>query len=378
MRLEKKEKNQRRPRLITYLKDRHNYSMEVNMLFLVHSSMVFLFLVSFAGTSLLNAYPDARILWIVGILFSIINMEICLIESYYEFSKKMTSMVFAYLFVPLGLYYSKSIVTPSILYSYLALLMVNIISTGRMRWIYSSSIVTMVVIFAFLELQGDNASDSLLISDQIYILWICFFTVIALITTLLLQVITSYLVKYNNEIRKKNSDLHTISIMDALTSLFNKRYFDDCISQVLNSHKLVGDSVALLLIDIDNFKQYNDFYGHYEGDNCLKLLAHVFRLSLYRKTDMVFRIGGDEFAVLLLNVKEREVDYIAKRIHDELANQQLEHCQSTVSKYVTLSIGATVVSGSIAYSSEEIIKKADAALYKSKGKGRNCTTVSSF
>jgi len=376
--LEKRYKNQRKFKIITYLKDRQNYSMEVNMLFLVHCSMVFLFLVSFAGTSLLNAYPEARILWIVGILFSIINMEICLIESHYAFSKKMTSMVFAYLFVPLGLYYSKSIVTPSILYSYLALLMVNIISTGRMRWIYSSSIVFMVVIFAVFELRGNNASDSILISDQIYILWIWFFTVIAMITTLLMQVITSYLVKYNIEIRKKNSELHTMSIMDSLTSLFNKRYFDECISQILNSRKLVGDSVALLLIDIDNFKQYNDFYGHYEGDNCLKLIAHVFQLSLYRKTDMVFRIGGDEFAVLLLNVKESEVDNIAKRIHEELAYQHLEHCQSKVSKYVTLSIGATIICDSRAYSIEEIIKKADNALYESKCKGRNCTTVYSF
>lgn len=376
--MEKKEKNQRRLRLITYSKDWQKYSMEVNILFLVHCSMVFLFVISFIGTSLLNVYPEARILWIVGTLFSLINMEICLIESRFKLSKKMTLMAFTFLFVPLGLFYSNSIVTPSILYAYLALLMVNMISTSMIRWIYSASIVFMVVICAVFELVLNTGSETILITDQIYILWICFFTVIAIITTLLMQVITSYLIKYDIDIQKKNSELYTISILDPLTSLFNRRYFDDCISQILNSRKLVGDSVALLLIDIDYFKQYNDFYGHYEGDNCLKLLAHVFKLSLYRKTDMAFRIGGDEFAVLLLNVKESEVDNIAKRIHVELANQRLEHCQSRVSKYVTLSIGATIVSGSRAYSSEEIINKADTALYESKGNGKNNTTVNSF
>lgn len=362
-------------RIFSYGRERDTYSLEVKLLFLVHCSIAILCIISLIGTFLLNKYPDAQILWILGIIYSLINMEICLNEKYYKYSKMISPVVFTFLFLPLGLIISGSIITPSVLYAFFALMIVNLIVMGKMRIFYSSSIILIVIAYTIHELGVNNFNETILVTRGVYVLWIFFFTVISILLTILMCVIFRNLKKYNEIINEKNIELYSDSIRDGLTTLYNKRHFDQYIVQVFNNNKRADDSVALIMLDIDDFKLYNDHYGHLEGDLCLKIIADVLKRALEGITDKIFRIGGEEFAILLQSVNENDIKKISDRIHEELSKEKLEHLHSEHSKCVTLSIGALVIKDNKDYTIKEAVKKADMALYESKKKGKNCYTI---
>ncbi len=162
--------------------------------------------------------------------------------------------------------------------------------------------------------------------------------------------------------------MEQMSITDALTSLYNRRYFDQVFPQKLkeqNTSKLV-----LAIIDIDFFKQYNDIYGHQAGDKTLKKVAKILNNSLFREGDMVFRLGGEEFG-MLFNVKNKEdVINIANNTLNNILNAKIEHKGSKVNQYVTISLGMYIIEKT--ETSEHIIyQKADELLYEAKKTGRN-------
>ncbi len=362
-------------KILSYGADKDKYSLEVNILFLVHCSIAILSLISLIGTTLLNRFPEARIMWVLGIVYSLINMELSLNEKYYKLSKMLSPIVFTYVFLPAGLIISGSIITPSVLYAFFALLIVNLIVMGKQRLIYSISIILIVITYTIHELGANNFSETIIVPRGVYILWICFFTAISILLTILMCVIFRYFKKYNELINERNIELYSDSIRDGLTTLYNKRHFDEYIVQVFNSNKRADDSVALIMLDIDDFKKYNDHYGHLEGDLCLKTIADVLKRSLDGITDKIFRIGGEEFAIILYCVNEIDINKITEKIHEELYKENMEHLHAEHSQCVTLSIGALVLKGDNGYTIKEVVKKADMALYESKKKGKNCSTI---
>lgn len=367
-----KEEKFKNLRILSYGSEKYKFSLEVNILFLVHCSIAALFFISLIGTILLNQYSEARIMWVLGIVYSLINMELCLNEKYYKYSKMLSPIVFTYLFLPAGLIISGSIITPSVLYAFFALMIVNLIAKGNMRLIYSTSIILMVISYTLYELGSNNFNDTIIVTREVYVLWICFFTAISILLTILMSVIFRDLKKYDEIIKDKNIELYSNSIRDGLTTLYNKRYFDEYIIQVFNNNKRADDSVALIMLDIDDFKKYNDKYGHLEGDLCLKTVADVLKRALDGITDKIFRIGGEEFAIILYCVNEIDINKIAEKIHEELSKENMELLHS---ERVTLSIGALVLKGNNGYTIKEVIKKADMALYESKKKEKNCSTI---
>jgi len=160
-------------------------------------------------------------------------------------------------------------------------------------------------------------------------------------------------------------------IIDALTGIYNRRYFNDSLPRAINMAKRDRKYFSFLILDIDHFKQYNDTYGHQEGDNALIQVAASLKKSLSRASDMCFRLGGEEFGVLFESLDPKEAYLFADKIRENVQDLKIEHKNNSASKYLTISIGLVTKSPSLELNSDEIYKEADDYLYKAKETGRN-------
>ena len=129
--------------------------------------------------------------------------------------------------------------------------------------------------------------------------------------------------------------------------------------------------MSLLMIDVDNFKNYNDLYGHLCGDQCLQQVASAISLVFNRTTDFPARYGGEEFAVILANTDASGAVVLAETLRDEIFNLDHPNVNSATGSRVTVSIGAVTVDGSSIRTPEQIIRLADEQLYLAKDRGRN-------
>jgi diguanylate cyclase (GGDEF)-like protein/PAS domain S-box-containing protein len=165
---------------------------------------------------------------------------------------------------------------------------------------------------------------------------------------------------------------------DGLTGIHNRRYFDENLKRIMKSLSRSGGALSLMMIDIDFFKNYNDTYGHSEGDKCLKAVAKVLSNSITRTDDFVARYGGEEFVIVLPNVGENGVRMLAARLLEKMRKRNLPHENSSVADCVTISIGAMTGKVDHHHREEDYIRCADEALYTSKQDGRNRYTFKSF
>lgn len=165
--------------------------------------------------------------------------------------------------------------------------------------------------------------------------------------------------------------IEEIAITDGLTNIFNRRHFDDIFPNQIKINQREKGILAFLLIDIDHFKQYNDTYGHQEGDTALKLVASALKDTLRRPNDYTFRLGGEEFG-LLYHIKNIDDGLlIANKARINIENLKIEHKGNSASKYVTISSGLYIIDADNETTVKGIYKKADEALYKAKHSGRN-------
>jgi len=165
--------------------------------------------------------------------------------------------------------------------------------------------------------------------------------------------------------------LELLANVDGLTNIANRRCFDDTFSKEWSRAMRETESIALLMIDIDCFKQYNDSYGHLAGDECLKLVASSLQQYLQRPTDLVARYGGEEFVILLPGTHARGAIKVAERVRKGILALQLPHENSIAHDLVTVSLGAATVVPMLKHQPSELLQSADAALYEAKNGGRN-------
>ncbi|MDQ6989642.1 MAG: diguanylate cyclase, partial [Mariprofundaceae bacterium] len=161
------------------------------------------------------------------------------------------------------------------------------------------------------------------------------------------------------------------SMLDGLTNLPNRRSFDRALQQEWQ-HCLRADSpLALLLCDIDFFKNYNDSLGHLAGDECLKKVARSLRKAAQRPTDFVGRYGGEEFVFVLPNTDLEGASKVAKSVHQHLLASKIQHGASEVSEHITMSIGIAACIPSQDDSAMALLESSDKRLYAAKEHGRN-------
>jgi diguanylate cyclase (GGDEF)-like protein len=160
---------------------------------------------------------------------------------------------------------------------------------------------------------------------------------------------------------------------DGLTALYNRRRFDEHLETVWQQAQREGATLALLLVDIDFFKRFNDRHGHQAGDECLRGVAAALQRAARRPLDFVARYGGEEFAVVLYDPSREYVRELATRIHAGVSALQIPHGDSVAAPQVTVSIGTAYVAPTLERSSHGFVQLADEALYEAKGDGRNRT-----
>ena len=177
--------------------------------------------------------------------------------------------------------------------------------------------------------------------------------------------------KVNQTLTDANIQLETLSRVDALTGVANRRHFDETLASYVSTMSRTGSTLTLILCDVDHFKNYNDCYGHQAGDDCLHNIAKAMELSFTRAGDLVARYGGEELAVILPNVSREIAMMLAERMRAGIEALAMAHADSSVAEVVTVSVGVTVQMPGKDMSAAELIKKADEALYRAKKGGRN-------
>jgi len=179
---------------------------------------------------------------------------------------------------------------------------------------------------------------------------------------------TKELEEKNRALEELNQKLQRIALFDALTALPNRRFFDQELEKWENNYLRYGVYYAIVMIDLDRFKQYNDSFGHPEGDKLLHRLGQVFSEKV-RKGDFVARFGGEEFVTLCAFTQQEEVMVVAERLRQVVEGLQIEHPGNPPYRVVTVSCG--VCSRGQAKNRFDTLRRADMALYRAKRSGRN-------
>lgn len=173
------------------------------------------------------------------------------------------------------------------------------------------------------------------------------------------------------ELEKKNKELEEIATIDSLSGIYNRRFFDQILRKEWNRHIRNNSTIALLMCDIDFFKQYNDTYGHQMGDECIQIVGSVLKKICKRSIDIPVRYGGEEFAIILPQTDGPGALKIAKDVLAEINNLKIVHEKSSVSRILTISFGIGFVAPKVGEKYSLLIKAADEALYRAKANGRN-------
>ncbi len=161
------------------------------------------------------------------------------------------------------------------------------------------------------------------------------------------------------------------AVFDALTDIPNRRSFSESILREFKRSRRDQEPLSIILCDIDNFKAYNDTYGHTSGDICLKKVAQAIKKSLHRPADFCARYGGEEFVVILANTSLAGSMLVAERIRKSVVDLAITHKKSLPLNVVSLSLGVAISEDTSLISHEDLIRFADKALYQAKDKGKN-------
>ena len=172
-------------------------------------------------------------------------------------------------------------------------------------------------------------------------------------------------------LKRQSDQLRRMAFLDGLTGLYNRRAFDDRLLAEVGRAARSAEPLALLLLDVDFFKRFNDHYGHLAGDDTLRQVGGVLKAAMLRPVDMAARYGGEEFACLLPATPLEGAVLVAERLREGVAALAIAHARSEVAAVVTASIGAVADTGRTRIDGLRLIEAADAALYEAKRNGRN-------
>ncbi len=208
-----------------------------------------------------------------------------------------------------------------------------------------------------------------LISSMIFTLYGCY--------TLELDARRNWLLRQREtcllqDLEQANADLDAMSRSDMLTQLANRRHFDEYLLHLWERARMSGTEVALMMIDVDHFKAYNDRYGHPEGDACLKDVAATLKRRLRRPGDLIARFGGEEFIAVLAGTSLDVALGAAERVRKGVENLNRLHAKSPTHAVVTVSVGVATLRPNAPHATPaQLISAADEALYQAKARGRN-------
>ena len=178
-------------------------------------------------------------------------------------------------------------------------------------------------------------------------------------------------IKREKILRTHSELLKKEATTDGLTGIYNRRFFDEHYKMALGQTLRQNTSLAVFMVDIDFFKEFNDCYGHVIGDHALIQVASVLKKQLQRASDVVARFGGEEFVLMLPHMDQESATTFAEKIRKAVWDLNIPHEKSRISDRVSISIGFSTVSSYTAIDPKVLLNTADAALYSAKRGGRN-------
>lgn len=178
--------------------------------------------------------------------------------------------------------------------------------------------------------------------------------------------------KVQNDLEKANRRLEILTMTDPLTGIPNRRGLNKYLSDQWKQSMEESTPLSFYLLDIDHFKQYNDTNGHVKGDQCLRIVSQTLLLSARDTSDFTARFGGEEFIMVLARMPHYQALLVAERLRSDIEKLKLDHRDSPVSRYLTVSVGVATAVPSRGIAFTDMIVKADEALYLAKNNGRNC------
>ncbi|MBF9017914.1 MULTISPECIES: diguanylate cyclase [unclassified Oceanispirochaeta] len=181
----------------------------------------------------------------------------------------------------------------------------------------------------------------------------------------------SELEELQQELEEKNEQLKILSSRDGLTGLYNRRFFDIFLEEEWSRALRNKNSLAIIMGDIDEFKLFNDNYGHIKGDSCLEDVASIFNKAFHRSIDRVARYGGEEFIALLPQTDLAGAEALAENLLQSVRNEKIPHKGSGRGGFLTLSLGVSCVSPNKNLNAIDFLKCVDKSLYSAKNKGRD-------
>lgn len=189
----------------------------------------------------------------------------------------------------------------------------------------------------------------------------------------LIQITDSSMHVRRERVLKSRSDqLSKDATTDSLTGAYNRRFFDDRYRMEFGRAKRQATPLALIMLDIDFFKQYNDNYGHPAGDKVLVRTFNAMKTQLRRPTDVVARYGGEEFAIILPDCEKEGGLSVAEKLRIAVSDLHIPHRGSKIADHLTISVGVATLPPGMDCAPNDLLHAADAALYDAKRNGRNC------
>ena len=173
------------------------------------------------------------------------------------------------------------------------------------------------------------------------------------------------------ELVRLHKQLEELSFKDSLTGIANRRMFDSIMDVEWENARRNRQPLSLILLDIDYFKQYNDFYGHLQGDECLKNVAQALGSAVARAKDFIARFGGEEFVLVLPETDGKAAEKVAERCRRQIFKQQIPHEKSEAGQVLTVSMGVGTIIPTAEDEPKGFIEAVDRLLYKAKQNGRN-------
>lgn len=179
--------------------------------------------------------------------------------------------------------------------------------------------------------------------------------------------------RVNNHLELKHARdvLQKQASIDPLTAIANRRQFDEFLLQKWRAMQRQANPLTIVMIDVDYFKRFNDYYGHAAGDECLKAVATAMQKEVSRSCDLLARYGGEEFVCIFPDTDQKGGNYLAESIRKAIEDLSIAHVKSTVSNVITVSLGVATVVPTAGQLLSNFMNSADHALYEAKEQGRN-------
>ncbi len=186
-----------------------------------------------------------------------------------------------------------------------------------------------------------------------------------------LEISNQKISQQKDDLEKANQALEIVSFKDPLTDIWNRRYFDEAVQVEWRRALQEGSPISLIFVDIDDFKAYNDFYGHHDGDNCLIRVGEVLKKYSRRAGEMVARYGGEEFVILLPRTNLVNARELAETLRGQVEGLKIMHGAWPGENPVTISLGVATLIPDEHNSARDLVAFADQAMYEAKSKGKN-------